>query len=168
MAWPWSQLLFLRESTHLRLGRRRSGLAREPLMLITVTPPLMLVLGQNCHCLTFSLIWVSYRVTHQVGPNLPLKSKRKLCFRIKSLYWNATLVMMSTGGLVLPIVSPCMFVLKMIWMRDYLCPWIWLHLTLTYWLDSSNGQTWGFNIYSPQPRLFNLILIFMQRWVCHN
>ena len=48
-----------------------------------------------------------FKVTHQVGPNLPLTWKQKLFFNIKSLCWNATSVLMSTGGLVLPDVSPC-------------------------------------------------------------
>ena len=46
-------------------------------------------------------------VTHQEGPNLPLKSKQELRFSVKRLYWNATFALMSTGGLVLPDVSPC-------------------------------------------------------------
>ena len=49
----------------------------------------------------------SYRVTHQVGPNLPLTPKQKLRFIIKGLYWYATLVLMSTGGWELPEWSPC-------------------------------------------------------------
>ena len=58
-------------------------------------------------CLKTASVWDYYRVTHQVGRYLPLTSKQKLCFSISSLYWNATYAFMSTGGLVLPDVSPC-------------------------------------------------------------
>ena len=54
-----------------------------------------------------------YRVTHQVGPKLSLTSKQKLHFSIKILYRNATFVLMSMGGLVIPDVSPCKMV--MVW-----------------------------------------------------
>ena len=48
-----------------------------------------------------------YKVTHQVGPNLPLSSKQKLCLSIKGLYWIAPYVLMSTGGWDQPDESPC-------------------------------------------------------------
>ena len=54
--------------------------------------------------------WLSaglYRVTHQVVSNLLLTSKQKLHFSIRSMYWNATFVLMSTGGLEQPDGSPC-------------------------------------------------------------
>ena len=54
-----------------------------------------------------SYIALHYRVTHQVGPNLPLTSEQKLCFSVSSSYKNATFVFKSTIGLVLPDVSPC-------------------------------------------------------------
>ena len=48
-----------------------------------------------------------YRVTIQVVPNLPLTSKQKFCYSIRPMYWNATFVLMSTGGLAQPEWSHC-------------------------------------------------------------
>ena len=48
-----------------------------------------------------------YRVTHQVGKNLLLTLIWKSCFFIRSLYYNATFKLMSTGGFYQPDVSPC-------------------------------------------------------------
>ena len=48
---------------------------------------------------------VLYRVTHQVVVlNLLLTSKQKLGFSIRSIYWNTTFVLVSTGGWELPDV----------------------------------------------------------------
>ena len=60
----------------------------------------------------FSCLLLNFTVsTGHLGqisvPNLPLTCKQKLHFSIKGLYWNTTFVLMSTGGLVLPDVSPC-------------------------------------------------------------
>ena len=58
-------------------------------------------------CLSSFAFCSIYRVTIQAGPNLLLTWKQKLCVSVKSWYWNATFVFMSTIGLVLPEWSPC-------------------------------------------------------------
>ena len=49
-----------------------------------------------------------YTVTHLVEPSLPLTSKQKFHFGLSRSGQNERFVLMSTGGLAQPDVSPCM------------------------------------------------------------
>ena len=43
----------------------------------------------------------------KIVPNLPLTSKQKFRFSTRPVYWNATFVLVSKGGLTQPEWSPC-------------------------------------------------------------
>ena len=109
---------------------------------------------------------VTYRVTHQLGPNLPMTLKQKLCFSISS---NTTFVLMSTGGLVLPDVPPCTFYV----------PWTMetaifiLSMVVVWWYAS---RFWGFlcplslaTSQRPKPALMRaLIPVARMEWLARE